>query len=621
MIDTRFIPISINRNSRKKEKKMSKFKKFAAVGCSILLLFASLAACDVTKSSAENLSSTESSSSTVYGKVTAIDGAKITLALGTMLQGGGAGGTPPSKPSGKPSDSTSSNSSTTASNTNAMPSGAAPSGMPGTPPSGGMGGSPFTENGKTSTITISDESIIKTQEGNSTKSASLSDIKVGSILCIAYATDGSLSTVTIQQAGMGGQGGPGGDGSASGSQSGSITLTGAYSVSGSNKTVKNKTIKSTKANQNAVLVKKSGKLTISGAKLSKTGNSTSVDESNFYALNAAVAAISKGSIKISNSKVTSAAEGSNALFASGTGSKITASNVIINTTGNSSRGLDATYGGTVVADKMKITTKGAHCAPVATDRGEGYITITNSTLSASGDGSPCIYSTGTIKATNVIGKATGSQAAVIEGKNSITLDKCNLTGVGKNGIMIYQSTSGDAAVGVGKLSSTDSTLTSTSTGEMFYITNTDAEIDLTNTTLNFTSGILLNAAGNSTNNWGTPGSNGGKVTFNATKQTLVGDITCDKISKVTFSLKSGSSFKGAIDTANTGDVTISLDASSTWTVTKDSYVTAISDSDTTLSNIVSNGHIIYYDSSNVTNSWLNGKTVSLADGGKLTPIQ
>ncbi len=40
---------------------------------------------------------------------------------------------------------------------------------------------------------------------------------------------------------------------------------------------------------------------------------------------------------------------------------------------------------------------------------------------------------------------------------------------------------------------------------------------------------------------------------------------------------------------------------------------------TDLSNIVDNGHTVYYDASLSVNSWLNGETYTLADGGKLTP--
>lgn len=45
----------------------------------------------------------------------------------------------------------------------------------------------------------------------------------------------------------------------------------------------------------------------------------------------------------------------------------------INTTKNSSRGLDATYNGTIIAKDVNITTNGTHCAALANDRGEGTV--------------------------------------------------------------------------------------------------------------------------------------------------------------------------------------------------------------------------------------------------------
>lgn len=49
-------------------------------------------------------------------------------------------------------------------------------------------------------------------------------------------------------------------------------------------------------------------------------------------------------------------------------------NTNIHTKGDSSRGLDATYKGTVNGKNLTITTEGAHSATLATDRGEGTIT-------------------------------------------------------------------------------------------------------------------------------------------------------------------------------------------------------------------------------------------------------
>ena len=86
-------------------------------------------------------------------------------------------------------------------------------------------------------------------------------------------------------------------------------------------------------------------------------------------------------------------------------------------------------------------------------------------------------------------------------------------------------------------------------------------------------------------------------------------------------LKNKTSFTGAIDCENAGDVTVTLDKTSKWNVTADSYVTAIVDADSSFSNIVSNGHTIYYSTSDSRNSALGGKTITLSDGGKLVPVK
>lgn len=417
----------------------------------------------------------------------------------------------------------------------------------------------------------------------------------------------------------GGQGGPGGG--VGGSEAKNITLAGAYTVDGTTEMSDAQNYSSQTGDQNTVLVTGGGNLTLGNATLSKTGDTSSADESNFYGVNAALCVAGGSAASISDIAITSSAEGSNAIFATGK-SIVTVDNVKIHTTGNSARGLDATYDGVINATNVDITTEGAHCAPLATDRGEGRITVTDGTVSAAGDGSPCIYSTGNIAVTNLTGTATGSQAAVVEGKNSITINSSNLTGAGPNGIMLYQSTSGDAAEGTAVFTVTDSAIKTTSMGPMIYVTNTSAEAAFTNTTLGFSSGILANIAGNSINNWGTPGSNGGTFTLKGVKQVFAGNVTCDNISTVALVLTEGSTFTGALNAENTAkEATISLDKTSVWNVAADSCVTAITNSQADCSNIVSNGHSVHYDASNSANSWLKGRTIQLSGDGALIPVE
>lgn len=300
-------------------------------------------------------------------------------------------------------------------------------------------------------------------------------------------------------------------------------------------------------------------------------------------------------INVSSSRLNANSEGSNAILATD-GATVYANDDAITTSAGNSRGLDATYGGTIVANKMDISTQGDHSASVATDRGGGDISLTDSSLQTAGSGSPLLYSTGDIEVNNVTGTATGSQIVGMEGLNTILINNSTLESTITDktasdpiadGIIIYQSTSGDAESTTGEAASfqaANSTLRSAiSSGSMFYLTNTTASIVLSNTTLDFDSSAanLLQAEGNDSNGWGTAGSNGATVTLTGIGQTLRGTISADTISSVTAYLTEGSIWTGAatiIENASatsTSDAPISVDVdgTSTWVVSADSTLT------------------------------------------------
>lgn len=411
-----------------------------------------------------------------------------------------------------------------------------------------------------------------------------------------------------------------------------ITTEGVVDVSDSQE-LSNKTLSTTSSDESAIVVNDGGSLNATGLTISKSGDSSNTGNSEFYGLNAAVL-VQKGSeATIKDTTIETNATGANAIFSTVENAIINISNTKITTTEDSSRGLDATYGGTINANIVTITTSGQHCAAVATDRGEGTVTVKNSTLNTNGKGSPCVYSTGTISVSDSKGTATDSSCAVIEGKNSITLNNTKLTsygvgrvddGIDNCGVMIYQSMSGDASEGTGTFSATDSTLTISKkskvyeTSPMFFITNTDAVINLENTKLNYGSNQLVTVSGND-GEWGSQGSNGGNLTFNATNQILNGNISVDNISTASFILKSSTLTSTINSENNAKEVNLSLDSSSKWVVTGDSYVTTLTLENNDLSLIEDNGYTIYYDAS--ANSWLNGQTITLSNGGTLTPIK
>ncbi|MCH4178413.1 MAG: hypothetical protein LKF47_00920 [Megasphaera sp.] len=371
------------------------------------------------------------------------------------------------------------------------------------------------------------------------------------------------------------------------------------------------------ADQNSLLVKNSANVIIKNSAFDKTGNTTSGDGSNFNGQNAVILS-SNSTVSIDGCAIKSDAEGANAVFSTGSAAKVTVHDTNIRTKGNSSRGLDATYGGSITANNVNIGTEGAHCAALATDRGEGTVTVSQSTLNTAGEGSPVIYSTGNITLTESKGTATNSEIAVIEGKNSIQLEYVDLTGSKKHGVMLYQSFSGDANVGTASFSAKHSSLHNTSDGPMFYVTNTKAKAYLEMTDLTFSSPTLIQVT---SDQWGNTGTNGGDFTFTADQQTLSGNVLANGISKVSLILQNGSTWTGAVNGDNAAEVAaVSLDASSVWTVNGTCYITAFTDADTTLANITGNGNTIYYNAANETNQWLAGKTYTLNGGGQLKPL-
>lgn len=366
---------------------------------------------------------------------------------------------------------------------------------------------------------------------------------------------------------------------------------------------------STKSDENAILVQDGGNATVSGATVTKSGDSTNTENSEFYGINAAVLTTKGSTATIKNSKITTSAKGANAVFSTGEDSKVYISDSTVISTGESSaRGLDATYGGYIEADNVTVSTQGNSCAALATDRGEGTVTAKSSELSTAGTGSPIIYSTGNISISDTKGSAANSQMVVVEGKNSAAVTDSALTCSGKGnrgtdnktdscGVMIYQSMSGDAGTGKGTFTSKNSTLTISSDSDyyksapMFFVTNTDASINLTDTKLSYGSDILLSAKG--TSEWGNSGSNGGNVTLTAKNQTLKGNITADKISNVTIKMAS-SDYTGTINGDNSAEkISLTLDSNSKIKLTGDSYITSLSDSDGSYSNIDLNGYTLY----------------------------
>lgn len=144
-------------------------------------------------------------------------------------------------------------------------------------------------------------------------------------------------------------------------------------------------------------------------------------------------------------------------------------------------------GGTLYAKNLTVTTKGESSAAIRSDRGSGTMVVDGGTYVSSGVGSPAVYVTADITIHEVALAATGSEALCLEGLNSVRLYDCDLTGnmsdLEQNDhtwtVILYQSMSGDSAIGEGRFEMSGGTLVS-GNGGIFYTTNTESEFVLSN---------------------------------------------------------------------------------------------------------------------------------------------
>ena len=382
---------------------------------------------------------------------------------------------------------------------------------------------------------------------------------------------------------------------------------------------------------NGILVTNTGSLKLTDSIVNKTGDtSTSGDDADFYGVNSAILVNNNATLDISNVEINTNSKGSNGIFVTNAATTVdnssdsaqstdeqaqapdgnggggqpgqatvegsteaTVKNVKITTHSDKSRGLDATYNGVINAENVVINTDGQSCAALATDRGEGEVHVKNSNINTgvskdSGRGSPLIYSTGNITLENSAGTAFVSQIACIEGKNSIELTNCELTGyaggnrqdgdeyVDLGGVFIYQSMSGDADVGTSLFTAKNSQLKVAEDSPvykqapMFHVTNTACVINLENTELSFGSGVFLDDSGQ--NQWGTEGSNGGTCELNTDSEDITGNVIVDSISSLNWNMKN-TKYNGAIN--STGNTTVNVGEGSTWTLSGYSSVSSL----------------------------------------------
>ncbi|MCM1157805.1 MAG: hypothetical protein NC300_03855 [Bacteroidales bacterium] len=619
---------------------MKKRNHLFAITTAVLLTASLLSGCGGNSVTRQNSSSSADSNTlrfcntSLTGTVTAVDGNTVTLSLAGGMGGGQTppgqpsgsgdgqnppeqpsdssdGQTPPEQPSGsgdgqnppeQPSDSSDGQTppeqpsdSSDGQNPPEQPSGSGDGQTPPEQPSGNAG----RQMGGTTTaftLTLSDDSVLQ--------DASLSDITEGVMLTISFDDSGTISSVTVTGQSSGN---PSGGSPENGNASGNSTVntgTGATTVTEDTEEA-NVSFSSEKEDENALRVE--GSVSYSGTNLTirkSAGNTTNTESSDFYGLNAGFLCLDGAASTLTDSKISTDAQGANGIFAYGEQTSVTVSNTDITTTADNSGGIDVTGGASLQASNLNIETDGKSSAAIRSDRGGGTLTVSSGTYTTNGTGSPAVYCTADISVSDAVLTANASEGIVIEGKNSVSLENCdissNMQGTYQGDesenlhtIMIYQSMSGDADEGSGTLTVSGGSITGQN-GDLIYSTNTTSILNLSHTQLTLSNDVLLRLAGNDgTRGWGKAGSNGADMCLFATAQQLNGKIIVDEISSLSLTLSEESSFEGSINEEQEGgEVNVVLEGGSTWKLTGDSYITSFEGS---LEQIDSNGYTLYID--------------------------
>lgn len=415
-----------------------------------------------------------------------------------------------------------------------------------------------------------------------------------------------------------GQGRPG----RPGSRNTNITYAGATELE-AEASETGKTYQSDKADESALLISTKEKVTLSHPTISKTGSSNGGDNCSFYGVNAALLVKGGSTTIIKGGTITSNGMGANGVFSyggnggrngsQGDGTTVIIEDTKITTTGGGSGGLMTTGGGVMKAKNLTINTSGRSSAPIRTDRGGGIVTVEGGSYTSNGLGSPVIYSTADITVSDATLVSNLSEGVCIEGKNSITLNNCQMTvsNTQRNGhaqfldaIMIYQSFSGDAASGNSHFTMNGGSLTNKH-GHLFHVTNTNAIITLDGVKLvnEDPAKVLLSVCAD-----GWKGA-GNKATMYVSHQQLEGTILVGSDSELTLTLANGSTFNGCVDgtitsaagnnvSTETGTVNVTIGSDCLWTLTADTHITSLTGD---ASRIKRNGHQLFIGGKQIKN--------------------
>jgi hypothetical protein len=243
-----------------------------------------------------------------------------------------------------------------------------------------------------------------------------------------------------------------------------------------------------------------------------------------------------------------------------------------------------------------------------------------------GIGSAIFYALGEIYATNVLGHAEKAPVIFADGVQYVNLQNVDLTSDFLAGTIFFSSAERESGA---YLLLNESKLTVTADDQpALWWGNIIASADIVASEVEAKSGILVLAnrsqvtqdfdyfAGYEQNS----AIEAAEVSITVSESNLVGDLVALNQSSISWSLTNYSSWNG---TGRVGDgggtIDITLDATSTWTVTEDVQLGKLISGNANLTNVIGNGFTVSYASNASANAWLGGRQIALKGGGKAVP--
>lgn len=349
----------------------------------------------------------------------------------------------------------------------------------------------------------------------------------------------------------------------------------------------------------------------------KKGNTTDLAASRQSGLNAAIRVASGSFLSMRGGHVSTMGIGASALFGTGGKTLLLLRETTLRTWMDSSPGLVVASMAQARSSRAGIGTQGAGSPAILVSGQGSRLQAYETVLLTEGAQSPAVLCSAGLNLDTARVQADMSPALVLEAEGGATLSQVALSGTNPATVLLRSRGPNGADGPPLSLSMVRCIMPVSGDNPLFYITNVQADVVLSNMSVGQTGKCLLQVGGYM---WGTAGYNGGNLFLRADNSRLNGDMDVDHISHADVILGHGTVWKGKF--TGSGSTALSLERGSVWQPGGACQVGSIDFGGREPQEGVSSiqqarGADVVYDPR--VNPGLKGLSYSLPDGGRLLP--